>query len=1371
MSDGLSNKYESYSNVYSNLADVIRKIVDAGEVTQEDKDAINGVGGIGGLIERKDSALLGLQDEISRVRLAYTDDKIDFLNNKIDELTEKLHVTSENLHITSADLLVANEVIAAKVSTDYLEANYADIEKLEAEYATIKSLEAERAEIDELLADKVTTEQLNAKYADIESLVADKATVGQLNAEKARIDELEADYADIDNLKADKATVELLEAKYAEIDDLYVKNAEIDELLADKVTTEQLNAKYADIEDLVAENIETTTAQIGTLEAGLITANELIAKKANIEDLTATNLNVSNIQTDLITTKNLVANKANISDLNAANANIGTLQADVARINELSANHATITQLEAVEADVEILNSTVGDIDTLINGNLTSDNIKAFNLTAGKVTVDDAFIKDAMIDSVTASKLTAGTIDTNNITIKSTDGSMIMTGSIQQFKDENGKVRIQIGKDTGGNFTFILYNENGTGVLIDESGIKSSDAIADGLIVDSKVSNKANISGSKLDIASVITEVNNDNSTTIKSNKIYLDEQGQSLEVAFNSLKTQVETIQDVTIDGDLSSVIEQVQSNTTQIQANKEGISTLVAQDTIINETISNLDGEITEVNNTLTGKYTSLEQNLNGFKTTVADTYAKQSTVNDLDNNLKNNYSTTSAMNSAINQKATEITTSVGNTYATKQSVTDLNTNLTTNYSTTSAMNSAINQKANEITSTVSETYATKESVDSVDGKFDKYSTTTQMNSAIEQKASGILSTVSGTYQTKDAMKDYSTTTQMNSAIDQSASNITSTVSNTYATKNELGDEVSTLTSSISTVEQKADRINWVVKSDSTESNMQLTDNAYSVISNNINLTASHINLHGYVTANQGFSIDTSGNMTANNGKFTGAISGSTISGGSINIGNGNFVVDENGNVTSKSANIDGYLTMEETNSAISTSASGVLSTVSNTYQTKDAMSNYSTTTQMNSAISQSASNITSTVSNTYATKNDLSGQVSTLTSSISTVDQKADKISWLVKSGTSSSDMVLTDKLYSLTTEKAMISAKQIELNGSININNGTFKVDTKGNMTAKSGTFSGNIEGATIKIGPVDSNNDGTTDYYSFAVASSGNLKIGGNTGSYCGTGFEKAQFEVTSTGTMYSVSKDYDNLWTKISEGSIYLYDAGMTTTIKGGDIDCSIIDTSQITSPSVYTTYVCGEGNTLSLTDDNCCTVELYTYQDSGYFRPSVLTEDEPKTMLGSYNQNWNKAYIDDVSNIAGSDRRIKTNISYYADDDRYEKMFMDLKPCTFQKINNEFGRQHSGFISQDVEEAMLNNGLEYEEFSALVKTPVDETGEELNYNNEEEMARFVDYQYGLRYGEFTALNTHMIQKAFHKIEEQDRVIAELKAEIEELKK
>lgn len=46
----------------------------------------------------------------------------------------------------------------------------------------------------------------------------------------------------------------------------------------------------------------------------------------------------------------------------------------------------------------------MAEIQTLIGGHLTMDNIQSLNLTASKVTIADALIKDAMIDTVSANK-------------------------------------------------------------------------------------------------------------------------------------------------------------------------------------------------------------------------------------------------------------------------------------------------------------------------------------------------------------------------------------------------------------------------------------------------------------------------------------------------------------------------------------------------------------------------------------------------------------------------------------------------------------------------------------------------------------------------------------------------------------------------------------------------------------------------------------------------------------------------------------------------------------------------------------------------------------------------------------------------------
>lgn len=280
-----------------------------------------------------------------------------------------------------------------------------------------------------------------------------------------------------------------------------------------KVTrnVEEIEGEITEFEAIIADVVH-----VGELDAEVARIDELIAGKATIEDLTATNAEITNLKAKDAEIENLVANKADITYLDA--------------------NFATIDELKATHAEIEILDAEVASIDTLVNGNLTSDNILSFHVTADKVTMEDAFIKDAMISNVSAGKITSGSINTSLVSVQSEDGALTINGSTQQFKDADGNVRIQIGKDATGDFTFALYGEDGQGQLINQNGITAS-AIEDGLIVDKMVADNAAISGGKLDISSVITEINNDDSTTIKSNKIYLDEQNQSLEVAFKSLK------------------------------------------------------------------------------------------------------------------------------------------------------------------------------------------------------------------------------------------------------------------------------------------------------------------------------------------------------------------------------------------------------------------------------------------------------------------------------------------------------------------------------------------------------------------------------------------------------------------------------------------------------------------------------------------------------------------------------------------------------------------------------------------------------------------------------------------------------------------
>lgn len=378
-------------------------------------------------------------------------------------------------------------------------------------------------------------------------------------------------------------------------------------------------AKIGDFELIVADKI--TTEQ---LEAELAIIDELIAKKATIDELEAV--------------------KATIKDLD-----VSALWAELAEIEKAVIGKAEIEDLEATHAKIDILEADLADIETLVGGQLTMDNIQSLILTSSKVTVDNAFIKDAMIDRVSASKLAAGTINTNLIQIGSEDGSLAINGSLQQFKDADGNVRIQIGKDTTGDFTFALYGEDGKGQLINQNGITAS-AIGDGLIVNDMVADNAHISGDKLDISSVITEING-STTTIDSSRIYLDQENKSLSVAFNSLKDTVETIKEVNIDGDFAAALGKIETLTTELNVAKGNINTLVSNTTIVTQdgktiqmkddytatkqTVNSINqkvGSLTTTTKDITSKQTAFEQSLDGFQLEVSENYATKDEVDNI-------------------------------------------------------------------------------------------------------------------------------------------------------------------------------------------------------------------------------------------------------------------------------------------------------------------------------------------------------------------------------------------------------------------------------------------------------------------------------------------------------------------------------------------------------------------------------------------------------------------------------------------------------------------------------------------------------------------------------------------------------------------
>lgn len=551
--------------------------------------------------------------------------------NSYNFFTRIIPIGKDNLRISSINSgkdYLENYQYSNKVKTYYwIDERYTIVENLK------EDAEAKLNEISKpyraYVADIINLAKLNDKYKDILDFKLGD-TVHLISKDnkfrdKQRIvkiiehpDEHELDSVEIANttLSFEEKQTQFEEAADT-INNITTDNGTIDGSTVNGIYTNQIK----DFEDKVIKvtNIDAISGKIHNLEATNVTiTGELSSVKATIGIL-ETNL-------------------ATIDKLTVTNS---------ASINELQANKASISQLEAVNASIKVLEANVGKIDTLLNGNLSSENIQAGGITSDKLTITNGFIKNAMIDSLDVSKVNAGDISTNKFRIKSDDGGIEIVGATQQFKDKNNKVRIQMGKDAQGNFNFIIRGEDGTTTLIDHNGIKQK-AIADDLIISNMIASDA-VGEKQINYSSFTNGFNKDtNTSTLKATKIKLDNQNQSLEVAFNSLKTQADGTRTVTESN--STTINVMQGKITtainNTQIIKDGQTILLKDDynrtvNTVNSMNSTIGSHTTQINNA-NGKITNVETRVNTVERDLNNITARVSSTE----------STTTSLNSQMNK-----------------------------------------------------------------------------------------------------------------------------------------------------------------------------------------------------------------------------------------------------------------------------------------------------------------------------------------------------------------------------------------------------------------------------------------------------------------------------------------------------------------------------------------------------------------------------------------------------------------------------------------------------------------------------------------------------------------------------------------------
>ena len=170
--------------------------------------------------------------------------------------------------------------------------------------------------------------------------------------------------------------------------------------------------------------------------------------------------------------------------------------------------------------------------DRLINGDLlfgkiNSNHIQAGTIVAGSTIIADGAIGDAQISKVSADKLDAGVINTSKVTIEGANGNLKLRGNRLQVFEGIGSSqfeRVSLGdvNNDGTVYGLRVRGADGNTILYDENGVYR-EGITDGSINDDKIAGDANIDGGKLNIHSVITNINENNTGTIHGTKIDID--------------------------------------------------------------------------------------------------------------------------------------------------------------------------------------------------------------------------------------------------------------------------------------------------------------------------------------------------------------------------------------------------------------------------------------------------------------------------------------------------------------------------------------------------------------------------------------------------------------------------------------------------------------------------------------------------------------------------------------------------------------------------------------------------------------------------------------------------------------------------------
>ena len=849
-----------------------------------------------------------------------------------------------------------------------------------------------------------------------------------------------------------------------------------------------------------------------------------------------------------------------------------------------------------------------------------------------------------------------------------------------------------------------------------------------------------------------------------------------SLKADVSGIKTRVSTA-----EGDIST-LEQTATSLTSRVSNSEGkITTLTSDVNGLKTKVSNAEGDISSLETSVSGittrvsnsekNITTLQQTASSITTRVTnaenDISSLTQTVDDISIEVSDNRGNISSLTTKYNSINSKVSTLSGKVTTIEQTVDEISLEVADNRDNISS-----------ITQTVDEI-----SVDVADNKGNISTLTTRYNS-ISSTVSSLSGKVTTVEQTVSGLSTKVTNAEGDiSALEQDVDNISTRIgtaegdiSSLEQTTSSLSSRISTAEGNISTLTQTTTTIaanveNKADKEGGTTSSFgwKLTTSGFYLYSNGstvMSVTSAGLTVSGAITATSG------------------SLSNLTITGRLTFGGNTSYYIDPNYNDGSYYISLPGFRVDDASGAVFSgklSAPSGTIGgfTITSTaiYKTKTTYSNttagvyigtdgiglgagtfYVTSAGALTAKSGTIGGFTIGTSSIYKTKTAYSnttagvylgtdgiglGAGTFYVTSAGALTAKSATITGTINAtGGTFTDVTITGSIYFNEDQEYYLNPNYN--NGSWYIYLPNFRVDDtsayfSGTLQAPSGT----IGGFTISTNKIyktkTSYSSSTAGVYigtdgiglgagTFYVTSAGaltasNVKITGGSIAL-GSSSNQNYLSMTSSRILFGVLNEvYTQInWSGITVGLDQWY-VGTCNRVTMGAFGGA--DTG-ISSFGIHS-YLDPDG-------DNIFTISAEdtdgSYMGSGYIELRIGTTYSK--CYGYLGGTWKSSSSITVS----SDRNIKNSITDMPD--AYSSMFDKLRPVIFKYNEGTGGRYHTGFIAQEVAEAVTSSGLTLDDFAAVCAPYRD------------------DDVWGIRYEEIIALNTWEIQK--------------LKAEIKALK-